>query len=56
MGFIANIKNSFNNYLERVAKENKELFGDGRPDCCSLNRQTSSDRTGSTKTEPKNNA
>lgn len=39
MSFIDKIKSSFNNYLIRVARENKELFGDGRPDCCSLNRQ-----------------
>ena len=39
MSIEKRIKAAFNRYLERLAKENKELFGDGRPNCCKLNRQ-----------------
>ena len=28
-----------NRYLERVAKENNELFDGGVPDCCKLNQK-----------------
>jgi len=33
------IKKSFQNYLTRLEKENKELFGNERPNCCTLNRR-----------------
>jgi hypothetical protein len=31
------IKRVFNNYIERLAKENEKTFAGGRPDCCKLN-------------------
>lgn len=33
------IKDAFNRYLERLGKENQEMFGNERPDCCTLNRK-----------------
>lgn len=36
------MKIAFRRYLERIAKENKTLFHDGKPDCCKLNRQQQS--------------
>lgn len=32
------IKRSVQNYLERLGKQNQELFGSSTPDCCKLNR------------------
>lgn len=32
------IKEAFENYLNRLEKANKEMFGSGTPDCCKLNR------------------
>ena len=32
------IKKSWNNFLERLAKENEEQFQGKRPDCCGLNK------------------
>ena len=32
------IKTAINRYLESLAKENKELYGTGRMDCCNLNK------------------
>ncbi len=34
---FAKIKKRFNNYLERMAEENKKNFGNQRLDCCSIN-------------------
>lgn len=34
---LQRIKDAFHRYLKRVEKENKQLFGDGKPDCCKLN-------------------
>ncbi len=31
------IKASISRYFENLAKENKELYGTGRMDCCNLN-------------------
>lgn len=42
MSLLTNIKKSWNNYLERLAKENKEVFPDGKPSCCSGKQQSSS--------------
>lgn len=39
MNIRKRILEAFSHYLARVAKENQEMFGSGRPDCCSLNRQ-----------------
>ena len=39
MSIWKRIKAAANRYLERMAKSNKEFFGDGRPDCCKLNRR-----------------
>lgn len=32
------IKKIINKFLEDLAKENKELYGSGRMDCCNLNK------------------
>lgn len=34
------IKEAINRFLENIAKENKELYGSGRMDCCNLNKTT----------------
>ena len=39
MSIWKRIKAAINRYLEQIAKSNKELFSDGQPDCCKLNRQ-----------------
>lgn len=39
MSIWKRLKNAFNRYLERLGKEKQEMFGSGRPDCCSLNRK-----------------
>lgn len=39
MSVIQNIKAAWSRYLERLAKENQELFRDGKPSCCTMNRQ-----------------
>lgn len=31
------VKRTLDAYLERLASENKKMFGDSRPDCCTLN-------------------
>lgn len=41
MGFLKNVKKSIDDYLEKTAKSNKEMFGDGVPDCCKMNNQVS---------------
>lgn len=33
------LKESVQNYLDRMAKSNQKLFGSEPPDCCKLNRQ-----------------
>lgn len=40
MSLWERIKEAFMEYLERVAKENKEMFGNDTPDCCKMNDQT----------------
>ncbi len=35
---LKKIKNVINKFFEELAKENKELYGSGRLDCCDLNR------------------
>ena len=37
-GFLNNLKQKWKDYLKRLGKTNKELFGDGHLSCCSLNR------------------
>ena len=37
MSLWTRIKGFFGDYLDRMASENKKLFGDSRPDCCKLN-------------------
>jgi hypothetical protein len=37
MSLWKRIKQAFKNYLTRMEQSNKELFGNGRPDCCKLN-------------------
>lgn len=32
------IRRAINKFLEDLAKENKELYGSGRLDCCNLNK------------------
>lgn len=33
------MKVAWNKYLENLAEENKKSFGNGRLDCCQLNKQ-----------------
>ncbi len=40
MNLWKRIKKSFQEYLNRLGKENQNLFGDSKPDCCSLNRKS----------------
>lgn len=40
MSFWERIKKSFQDYLARMEKSNKEIFGNGTPSCCSMNRDT----------------
>ena len=37
-GFLNNLKQKWNDYLKRLGKTNKELFGDGHLRCCNLNK------------------
>ncbi len=39
MKLLENLKKAFQNYLNRMAKSNQQLFGNATPDCCKLNRQ-----------------
>ena len=39
MKLFKKLKEKMNRYLERVAKENNELFDGGVPDCCKLNQK-----------------
>jgi len=38
LGIFQRIKASFQNYLKRMAEENRKEFGGGVPDCCKVNR------------------
>jgi hypothetical protein len=38
---LKRIKQAINNFLEKLAKENKKSFGKGTLDCCQLNRPRS---------------
>lgn len=40
------LNEAFQNYLKRMEKENRELFGGEKPSCCKLNQ----------KQKPKNNS
>jgi hypothetical protein len=33
------VKQAILNYLAEIEKSNQKTFGNGRPDCCNLNRQ-----------------
>jgi hypothetical protein len=39
MSIWKRIKKSINHYLESMAEENKKSFGNGRLDCCQLNKK-----------------
>lgn len=39
MKLFDNIKKKWQNYLKKMAKENKEAFGNERLDCCSMNKK-----------------
>jgi len=39
MKLFKKLKEKMNRYLERVAKENEEMFDGGVPDCCKLNQK-----------------
>lgn len=39
MKLFKKLKEKMNRYLERVAKENNELFDGGVPDCCKFNQK-----------------
>lgn len=40
MSLLSAIKKRWNNYLEKLAKANKESFGGDVPDCCKMGRST----------------
>ncbi len=42
MKIFKNIKQRWINYLKRLGKVNKKLYGDGRLECCDLNKQNES--------------
>ena len=33
------LKKAINAFLEKIAKQNEELYGNSRMDCCKLNKQ-----------------
>lgn len=33
------LKKAINNFLEKIAKQNEELYGKSKMDCCNLNKQ-----------------
>jgi hypothetical protein len=33
------LKKAIDNFLEKIAKQNNELYGKRKMDCCNLNRQ-----------------
>ncbi|KPU43145.1 hypothetical protein OXPF_33950 [Oxobacter pfennigii] len=37
---LGSIKKRYNEFIERLAKENEKSFGNGRLDCCQLNKNT----------------
>lgn len=37
-----NLKRKWNRYLEKMAAANEKSFGDGRLDCCSMNKKPQS--------------
>lgn len=37
--FKNNIKKRWTNYLKRLEKVNRKLYGDGRLECCDLNKK-----------------
>lgn len=39
MTITKRIKGALSRYFERLGRENRALFGSGRPDCCTLNRR-----------------
>lgn len=39
MTVLKRIQAAWNAYLKRLAKENKDSFSGGKPDCCSMNSQ-----------------
>ena len=39
MSLWKRIKQALERYLERLGASNKEMFGSGRPDCCTQNKQ-----------------
>ncbi len=38
MSLFKNIKQSWNDFLDRLAKNNQKNYGSGVPDCCKLNK------------------
>ena len=41
MSIISKIKESYQDFIKRSGEANKEMFGDGVPDCCKMNNQMS---------------
>lgn len=39
MGLWTRIKKAFQNYLNTLAEDNKKTFGEGKLDCCNLNKK-----------------
>jgi len=40
MGIWARFKLRINKFLDNLAKENQELYGSGKMDCCNINRKS----------------
>ncbi len=43
MGIWKRIKKAYNKFLLELAEENKKSFGEGKLDCCQLNKNTVKD-------------
>lgn len=39
MALLTKMKKAINRWLENIAEENKQIFGEGKLDCCQLNNK-----------------
>lgn len=39
MSILKKIKESYNKFLQNLAKENQKAFGNGKLECCDLNKK-----------------
>lgn len=44
MGFLKKTKSKFENFLEKLAEDNKKNFGEGSLDCCELNSEKNTNK------------